>query len=68
MITELSDAVASVSKEVTQHESLKNSPQMQAALVQHRMQEALDKQRESIAGEDLDAVRKLVASPDVGGG
>ena len=66
MITELADATTAVSKEVTQHEALKNSPQMQAALVIHRIQTVLDSYRKRINNEDLDEIRKMVAAPDAG--
>ena len=65
VVTAVANALTAVTDEIKQHEALNNSPQMQAALVVHRLQEVLDKQREAIANEDLDAIRLLVAAPDV---
>ena len=65
MVTAVADVAASVTKEITQHEALKNSPAMQAALVYHRLQAVLDDHRAAIADEDLAAVRLMVAAPDV---
>jgi hypothetical protein len=64
MITEIADATASVSKEITQRSELANSPAMQAALVNQRMQSVLDAHRAQIQEEDLAAVRQMVAAPD----
>lgn len=64
MIKSVADAAAAVSKEIEQRSELNNSPALQTALVYHRLQTELDKHREAIADEDLDAVRKLVAAPD----
>lgn len=66
MLKAIGDATAAVSKEITQHEALKNSPEMQKALVIHRMQELLDEQKTKINDEDLEAARRLVAAPDAG--
>ena len=64
VIAAVADALTAVTTEITQHETLQNSPAMQSALVVHRLQAVLDEQRNAIADEDLDAVRKLVAAPD----
>jgi hypothetical protein len=68
IITAVADALTAVTDEIAQRSELSNSPAMQAALVQHRLQTVLDSQRKEIADEDLAAVRKLVAAPDDGGG
>lgn len=68
IITAVADAITSVTDEIAQRSELANSPTMQAALVNHRLQAALDVQRKEIADEDLEAVRKLVAAPDNTGG
>lgn len=68
MITALGQATANVSKELEQRSELNNSPELQKALVIHRMQEAIDEQRKAIADEDLDEIRKLLADPSAGAG
>lgn len=64
MITAVGDAVAGVAKEITQHEALENAPNLQAALINQRMQDLLDEHRKEIADEDLAKVRQLIAAPD----
>ena len=61
MVTALATALTNVTAELTQRSALNNSPVMQAALVVHRMQAALDAQRASIQEENLAAVRLLLA-------
>ena len=63
-LTAVADALTAVTKEISQHEALKNSPAQQNALVMHRLQAVLDEHRAAIADEDLAAVRLLVAAPD----
>jgi restriction endonuclease Mrr len=65
-IAAVADALTAVTQEISQTQALQNSPEMQNALVYHRIQAVLDKQRESIQDENLDAVRKLIADPDIG--
>lgn len=66
-IAAIGDALTAVANEVQQHEALKNDPAMQIALVIHRVQAALDKQKEQINDENINQVRLLVAAPDAGG-
>ena len=63
-VTALGTVLANVSAELTQRAAEFNTPAMQAALVLHRMQAALDAQRAAIADEDLAAVRLMVAAAD----
>ena len=65
-ITAIAEALAAVSKEVTQHGALKNSPEMQRALVIQRIQEVLDQHRKDISDENLEAIRLMVAPADSG--
>ena len=48
-VTALSNALTAVTEELKQQSALYNTPAMQADLVVHRMQAALDAQRSSIA-------------------
>ena len=56
------DAIASVAKKLTQHEAINNSPELQKAAYYQLMQEHLDEIRKAIAEEDLETVRKLMAT------
>ena len=62
-VTALSDALTAVTEELKQQSALYNTPAMQAALVVHRMQAALDAQRGLIESENLEAVRLLISEP-----
>ena len=66
LIQSVSDATAAVAREIAQHEQLKNSPDLQQALVIHRIQAVLDNGRKAIQDENLDEVRKMVAAADAG--
>ena len=60
-VTALATALTAATNEVNQKSALYNTPAMQAALVIHRMQAAIDEQRAQIEAENLEAVRILIA-------
>ena len=62
-VTALATALTAATNEVNQKSALYNTPAMQAALVVHRMQAALDAQRGLIESENLEAVRLLISEP-----
>lgn len=68
MIQAVADATANVSKEITERSELNNQPDLQAALVIHRIQTVLDAQRQAISDENLAQVRTMVAASDAGNG
>lgn len=66
MVTALAKVTEAITEEISKRSDLNNSPEMQRALVIHRLQEFMDKQRKEISDEDLNAVRLLVADSDAG--
>lgn len=68
MVTELAKTTTAITNELSKRSDLNNTPEMQKALVIHRLQDWLDEQRKEIADEDLEACRLLIADPDSGAG
>lgn len=66
-ITAVASALDDVTKEITQHEQIANSPAMQKALVVHRFQAVLDGFRADISNEDYEKLVQMVAAPNAAG-
>lgn len=66
MVTKIAEATTAVTNEIAKRSDLNNSPEMQKALIIHRLQAVLDEQRKEIEDEDLEKCRLLIADPDAG--